>query len=109
MNNTIYIDIEKTFGTNFVLKGIFDWLDFNDKTKILGTKFVVFAINENNQLKEITVKIKKPKAEIDEISSLVPLQPIYFENLVGTVYFMNDKMGASLSADDITTFKMRGN
>lgn len=97
----IYVDIAKTYGTNFVFYKATDWTDFNDKTKILGTKIIAFVDNENNDPKQIVVKIKKPKNEIEDLASIQSFTKISFINLQGQAYYMNNKLGASLTADDL--------
>lgn len=89
----IYVDSEKTIGTDLYFLGSSDWVDFNDNTKVLGTKVTVGL---PVLCEKIIVKIPKAIKKADFLE-----QKINFQNLNGTIYTRFGKTEVSWKADDI--------
>lgn len=88
------IDIEKTLGSDYVLIDAEAWSDFNDSSKILGTKLTCGAVEK---FEKFTVKIAKQLKEINIKNG----NHLAFENLQATLYVSGQYVRVSFKADDV--------
>lgn len=88
------IDLIETLGSNYVLIDAETWSDFNDSSKILGTKLICGAVDK---FEKFTVKISKPLNEINIKSG----SHIEFENLQATLYISGQYVRVSFKADNV--------
>ena len=95
------IDLIETLGSDYVLIDAEPWADFNDSSKILGTRLTCGAVDK---FEKFTVKISKPLNEINIKSG----SHIEFENLQATLYINGQYVRVSFKADDVKEVQEAG-
>lgn len=95
------IDLIATLGKDYVLIDAEPWSDFNDSSKILGTKITCGAVDK---FEKFTVKIAKSINEINIKNG----SHITFENLQATLYASDKYVNISFKADDVKEVKEEG-
>ena len=95
------IDLIETLGSDYVLIDAEPWADFNDSSKILGTRLTCGAVDK---FEKFTVKISKPINEI----SIKNGSHITFENLQATLYASDKYVNISFKADDVKEVQESG-
>lgn len=88
----IKIDTQATLGNDFILIDSTSWNDYQDKSKILGTKLTCGALDK---FEKFTVKIPKNEIHIENG------QKIQFTNLQATAYSNGRFVNLSFKADDV--------
>lgn len=88
------IDIEETLGTDYILIDKDPWSDYNDSSKILGTKLYCGAVQK---FEKFTVKISK---QIEEIN-IKNGSHVTFENLQASLYVSGKYVNISFKADEV--------
>lgn len=95
------IDIIKTIGNDYILIDSETWSDFNDSSKVLGTKLICGAVEK---FEKFTVKIAKSINEINIKNG----SHIEFENLQATLYVNGKYVSISFKADDVKEVQEAG-
>lgn len=95
------IDIVQTLGSDYILIDSETWSDFNDSSKILGTKITCGAVEK---FEKFTVKISKSINEINIKNG----SHIEFENLQATLYVNGKYVSISFKADDVKEVQEAG-
>lgn len=91
----IFVNVEKTLGNEFVFLGAFDWVDFEDKEKVLGTKISALSL-----LTYEKVVVKVP-IKCSSFAGLEKGKPIVFEGLEASVWVRNGYPALSCCASGV--------
>ena len=91
----VIVDVERTIGSDFVFLNAFDWVDFENRTKILGSKISVLSLKN---YEKIVVKVPVKRSAF---ANLERGQAIAFDGLEATVWVNNGFPSLSCQARSV--------
>lgn len=92
----IYVDVKKMLGEDIRFMNARPWLDFNDKSKVLGARIECVALDRDYE--KFTVKVHYL---VEHLKSLKKNQKIQFKGLEGVVYSFSNNLKVSYTAEDL--------
>lgn len=102
----IIVDNDLTLGKDLRFVRIDKWTDYNDKNKVLGSKIQVLLYEKG--FDKVTVKVNKNVEDLEMYNDFLQGYRVNFNNLVGSVYSMNNQAKVSFVAEDVQCIREQG-
>lgn len=91
----IFCDVVATLGSDFIFLNAFDWVDFENRTKVLGSRISVLSL-KNYEKVIVKVPVKR-----SALANLERGQAIAFDGLEATVWVNNGFPSLSCQARSV--------